>query len=34
MQLYLKYQSPSTFGSKDTVQVKVLKTKSQFKVTR
>ena len=35
MNLYLKYQSPNTFGSKDKVQVKdfeKLKTMSKFKI--
>jgi hypothetical protein len=34
MHLYLKYQSPNAFGSKEIAQVKVVffKTRSKFKI--
>jgi hypothetical protein len=32
MHLYFKYQSSSTFGSKDIAQIKVFKTRSKFKI--
>ena len=32
--LYVKYQNPISYGSKDIAKVKIFKTRSKFKVTK